>query len=465
MAVSSTLLTKNKVGVLRRLVRSVYYLYVQLDRRLREHFPKVLDYSIGMNLPEKEIAQLAYLLKVCDTITRIIKSLIQTPNASTIPRLTISNVLNELDYLHILHNVTSVIRYKGLAVLSQPEISYNLPEYIVIKSLVIELYRICKNVLDAIDSIIPIQPWLNEVRKLVEGMLVFLKDVLEKTFLAYVSYKPFEYVKHVVQLVADVSVRHSLSELLKCVDELRDVKAILSKVRSVTASYSDKVKIVYTINVDRLYEVYVLLLLLLILSRKFKFVGIHEHCDATCFSFSSDDVHIDVAYNQRNSLVSKARLSRVRSLSYSTCLHGNISRYVGIPDIIVSVYSKHGNYQDYIIIECKFRFSIKSIVESRYKVLGYMLEYDVANAMLVFPKLIRQSNDIVEHEVYINHELIVEACRNGIVLEYCDRSYKRLCLVCVDPRYVEDSVNALEKALNYLGIATTLPQSRTNSRS
>jgi len=94
---------------------------------------------------------------------------------------------------------------------------------------------------------------------------------------------------------------------------------------------------------------------------------------------------------------------------------------------------------------------VSSIVESRYKVLGYLVEFDVNDAVLVFPRpRISKSTDL---EARVQHTLIRETIKKGVFLEYDSKLRKRLTLLCVDPEdRVQQNIEKVEKVLKILEI-------------
>ncbi len=442
------------VAKLKSLIKDVQYLYLRLDRELQKHLVYLTNSLLSVNLFEKEVAQLAYIIYVFDNLLGILRSLIRIPYVSSENSFHISSVFDDINPEFLLHSLSLSTFHRNVMVVRVPEVSYNLPQYIVLKSTLVELYKILCKIFESINRLIQYQPWLEDMRNLISNMINFLNNILTKTFLACVKDIPIELAKRLVQHLNATNVRYYIKELISYLDNLKNIQTTLLSLERYMTEKESIVRLSYIVSASRLYEMYILLLLLAILRRIYRFNGVTEHCDATCFSFSDPTGNrlVKVAYNQRNSLIEKTRLVKVfRILRSHERYLSNILKYTGIPDIVLYVRSHDVNM--HIIFECKYRFNINSIVESRFKVLGYLLEYDINSAVLVFPRITTFSKrGMVDNEVYINHALIREACNNGVVMEYNGKLGKYLYLICIDPEDVDNGMYVLEKVLKLLGI-------------
>lgn len=438
----------NRFRIIERMLDEISYLYVMLDRKLKEHIVHVLERDVIIS--KTLIADIAYLMNLTHTLPEILSKLMSRLYVSSKVSLKLSR---EALVTNIVHNLLHHMFSKQLIPINMSEIIYDLPEYILLKNFLLELLKRLRLIIKEfqVKKLLKVQPWLRPIYDGLRNLYLLISNILRSPIFSKISSKR---ITRALLSEIEFRARHGLCSMLYL--EIIDMFKRLQKLTSLSLQISKfsqvnlKDVIAYYMNPSRLYEIYVLLLILYAISRNAKYVDMYETDKATYFMFVTSSKTILIAYNQRDELVEKRNLVGILDLNGFELDLEDTERYLGLPDIVIRISSE--GTKKYIIIECKFRFSISSIIESRYKVLGYLLEFDVPEAVLVFPRL-KINTHLGDSEEVSQHELIIEAIKQGVVLEYNEKIYRRLFLVCIDPK--EDpvvNINLIEQVLKRLHI-------------
>ena len=460
--------------IVERALTKCLDVYVSLDRRLKHHIQS-LEYFRevrGLDLVKYLLALLLLDRQLVSTIHNISR------------RITLMAEYVEECGREILPPVLpQLLPYtypRGLAAYTRIEVTLNTPENIFLKVALIRVLRETKKLMESLRREIGNRPWIKLLLKELVSSLNRVYFVLRHSWVKYVELDPrgrratkidgknrvFEELKRRVKArIARGLAPRTYQAFVKLYEEYEDLQENL-RVGMKKAEELEK-KTGYLVNPSRVYEVYTLMLIIDLLREELdegRSIIVKDGKDTTYFIATIRGEEVRVAFNQLDELQCKSRLYSVKLLKERDPDNGegkdsdsgeekcpsSVTMYYGLPDFII----KRG--EKTVLLECKLRFSASSLTESRYKVLGYMHEYNVGQAVLVFPRIVNRGSD---QEEGATHKLFEDAQKGGVVLLYRDEPAEVLAIVSVDPARYEDlekSVQTdkenLRKVLGYLGI-------------
>ncbi len=199
----------------------------------------------------------------------------------------------------------------------------------------------------------------------------------------------------------------------------------------------------------RLYEIYVLKLVMNVLKSMFPLVRVR--CRGRKFLIELYDNRISVLYNMPPR--SEGVPSRVGDGKAQGVLRDSLPRDVlehsaGRPDITIIKYTNEG--RRVIVIETKFSTSPSYLTQARFKLLAYMYEYRAALGILAFPGVIRSRGAFEEEEEETVRLLKGAVERGGVELTLLNGA--RAYLLPIEParRSEHKNMEILWRALQLL---------------
>ena len=432
-----------KLKTIQKMYSETQELYLALDRRIQEHLTqlsKVLKVET-YDYIEKTLALLYFHTKISATLHDISRNI--TLAAETIEELSpeATPPINwpQLPYTlphKLVPHITTIT-------------TLNTPENIFTKTFLQTAYLQTKTLTQQYSTEAENRPWLKLVLNKLKQITAKTQNLLKTTWIKYVETPKKTKPEHTAEKYKNKTKTLALKgaipiEYLKLVKLYEDFKKLSSNLKtSIGRALQTEKTIGYFINPNRLYEIYTLLNILNLLQKQSTQTTIEDHREATYFLYTlRNNTVVKIAFNQINDLANKHTLKQIKTLLQQTTVPDH--KYLGLPDIIIKKNDR------IILAECKFKYTPSSLTEARYKVLGYLLEYNTDTGILFFPQTLGKPRDPESLET---HKLFKEAQEKGIAIEYNENLSKKIIIVAVNPlKPPEQNQETLRKALEEAGI-------------
>lgn len=424
---------------IRKLVATLielYYVILSLNPIIYEHTRVTLK-GHETTLP-LELARTTLLLGKIASILKEAWKAVYSPARALIEELKISNTIEG----RIDIPLTSRLMGQGLLLVASRKTRLTLEsiENIFLKAFMKRLERDSKEILTNIDNFSCNDPVYEEVfkaftenvREKLSIILRSIREINEKTFLKHLRIKQSiiedRILKRLARKVLERKIRPYSTLALWALEYIKtNMLALLTK-------YGREAREISNLKLGlwdyKLYEIYTYYVVTYVTAKTLNIRQIIMRKDEV--HLSSRRYEVKITYDKVPEC--KSWIAHGKHIVYN----GNeIVVPAGRPDVAIHLENKVVS-----VCDAKYRVSMRELSESRFKVLGYMHEYNSVTGTLVFDPTHTTHSSAVDSEAEENIEFLEKAMKHGGVI--VEDKNKTLYVVALEPKSPSELVESRE---------------------
>lgn len=395
----------------------LYYAILSLNIKIYEHTKvKLKGYNVTLPL---DLVRIALLLKRITLVLKEVWKIVYSPERVLIEELRISNTVEG----RIDIPLTSRLLSQGIPLLASRRMRLTLEsiENVFLKAFLerlrLDISEFVKNIdcfkcEDVVYEEV-FRVFTENIRRELERISENIRMVCERTFLKHIKVKQsLTKDRAIMNLSWRVLERRSYPYNVIASIALEYVK---TNILTVLTKYSKNAKEISSYRLGlwdyKLYEVYVYYVIAYAIARILRAQRIYMFGDEVILL--SENLKVKVVYDKVPKC--KSWIAHGKTITYSG---DGVTIPAGRPDVTIQLEDKVVS-----VCDAKYRVSMRDLSECRFKVLGYMHEYNSKIGALIFDPTHINYSDIADEEVRENVKFLEEIIKyGGVVVEDKDKT-------------------------------------------